>query len=598
MSFLLFQLKRFVLFPFEFFSSPDGFIGASWREAGRGRALLLGLPAVVLAVVGVALLVWAEFGMSASLEDHYKAKAEKSAAEKNRLADDLRQELSMVRATNLDEANSGQKSADELIPKDDPRRVEYEQWLDEEEVFRQKLIDLNEQEPEYKYQLAIVSMEQGKLSRGLSLMNITAPLDEPGYIKGHLWLAKFHWKNARAANSLDQIETHAKLALQHLDQSLKRDQSNLEAKQLKASMLLSIGDLRNAYAICEDLFKDDVMVFSQMLEINERLNRESLNILILEDAISRLEKKLNDEELKEEQWQVTLSELTRCYRRTKDFAAIEQLLLKEIETQSVKSANSPKLVFLKKLLATVYLGWANSIRGNNEIAQQFEYLKKAFTLDETNPYVLLELTKMGAEPTPPDVGRELNSDEALQQMAEDNRIYEEKMQIAASAKLIYDPSNLKDLNSLVLNELGSQALGLKQYEKAISYFEAARQRSPKSPDILNNLSYTYLVCDEPNPNRALKLVDQALRFFRPTTLEARKLRSHFHDTRGLAMMQLNRLDEAAADFEIALSERPDNEKILNNLVDCYRLNGLDPSGWQERLDEIRTRQSAGGNQTP
>ena len=87
--------------------------------------------------------------------------------------------------------------------------------------------------------------------------------------------------------------------------------------------------------------------------------------------------------------------------------------------------------------------------------------------------------------------------------------------------------------------------------------------------MLNNLAYSYLVCENRNPERALLLVDQALRIL-PENAEGRETYlSHFLDTRGLALMQLNRMEEAAANFEVALKYRPNNKSILENLIKCY-----------------------------
>ena len=72
----------------------------------------------------------------------------------------------------------------------------------------------------------------------------------------------------------------------------------------------------------------------------------------------------------------------------------------------------------------------------------------------------------------------------------------------------------------------------------------------------------------------------------PKTELNKKERSHFYDTRGAALMQLNRMTQAAASFEIALQERPNDRKILESLVKCYQGNNLSPEVYLARLRRL------------
>ena len=125
----------------------------------------------------------------------------------------------------------------------------------------------------------------------------------------------------------------------------------------------------------------------------------------------------------------------------------------------------------------------------------------------------------------------------------------------------------------------------------MQYFENARQKSPRDPEILNNLAYTYLVGDEPNPRRGLTLVTEALKQL-PRTKDSQRFLTFFRDTRGQALMQLDKWTEAAADFESALIDRPRDKGILESLIQCYRAIGLDPSPYVERLKVVNEEDSA------
>ena len=89
---------------------------------------------------------------------------------------------------------------------------------------------------------------------------------------------------------------------------------------------------------------------------------------------------------------------------------------------------------------------------------KLDLAEKAYVLYPKNEFVLRHLARLGGH---------------------------ENKEIATEARRIYDPTSDKDAPALVLNELGAQAMGRKDYRQAIRYFELGRKKSPKSPEILN-----------------------------------------------------------------------------------------------------------------
>jgi len=73
----------------EFFGNSGG--------GGRSRALMLGIPAVLVSIVGIVLVCLAEFGVAKNLEDRYLFEAEQSSKEKERLIVDLQREMRILR---------------------------------------------------------------------------------------------------------------------------------------------------------------------------------------------------------------------------------------------------------------------------------------------------------------------------------------------------------------------------------------------------------------------------------------------------------------------------------------------------------------------
>lgn len=523
---------------------------------------MLGLPAVLVAIFGVAILSWAEIGVSKNLEQYYLTEVEKSAKEKVRLSSELRREVRMLQASQRSDVPRGT----DLIPKDDVRRVSLKQHQNTESVFLEKLISLNAKEPDYRYRLALSCLEQKDTNRGLAIMNTISPLDEPGHVTGHLFLANYHL-NSKVSSRREAL-INIKKALTHADNCLRRDKLNVNAMQIKAQLLVRQNNHSQAYDIFKSLFKLDPRYYEALVEINGILNREELSKSILGEAIDRYDKLLLESPTLSDPDRVKIwQELTKCYLLKKDFTSIEARLKEEIKLQSGKVEDSGKRVWAEHLLSKTYGQWVGQYKDDTDFgrSQRLDLLKKAFLYNPTNELVLRGLTRMG------------NS---------------ENEEIARAAKRTYDPTDPKvEAPPLVLNELGAQALERSDYQLALRCFELARKKAPRVPEILNNLAYTYLVGSNPNPPRALKLVDEALRYL-PKTVENEKYRTHFHDTRGRAMMKLNRMSEAAAEFEFALRGRPDNEDILVSLIECYRADGLDPTAFEKHLQMIRERDGA------
>ena len=532
---------------------------SNWSESTRGKALWLGLPSILLAVLGLALLCWAQFGMAGSLEDGYRSRAEKSSEKRKALKKELDRELRMLRASQGALPGEAGKA---VIPKDDPRRIELETLLNEESIYLQKLITLDQENPEYHFDLAMVAGERGDLQRQAAIIKKISPLDEPGYVDGHIWLAQ-RFLTARVKDRGEKFKSLSR-ALQHADQCLRREKDHKLAKQIKAHLLVQFGELNEAYDVFLDLFKDDPVHIDSLYDINERTQQQQRNSSILDEAIIRFSSTLEQDELSDSERSKVWRSLIGCYQRKKDFESAEQELLDEIKLQSEMENGEGKRVWAERLLARVYLARISAIDNDDpqSMSQRLGWLKKAYRFDPTNSVVLQGLVQLSG-----------SSDTA----------------VANEARQIYYPTSFSTTPAAVLNELGTQALAKSEYQAALQFFELAKRKAPRNPVYLNNLAYTYLVGDSPNPKRALKLIDEAIRFLPANTPNLNLRKSSFHDTKGHAMMQLNRMTDAVLEFEMALRERPDNRRILEALIQCCESAGINPSAYINRLKLLDQR---------
>ncbi len=565
MNFLLFHLKRLVMLPFRLVSSPAEMISSLWNDSGRSRALLLGLPSIVFALLGIGLLLWAKYVVADALENRYVAELEQSSLDKRQVLGELRRETRMLEASQPTGAEIDPTKP--LIPEDDPRRVELETLHNREKILLEKLIDLNPDESEYLFQLALVAYEKRDINRCLALMQMTAPVNEPGYTKSHLWLAKFFMESPAKTRN-EQIRNIG-LALTHAEQCLKRDPKNIPANLIKANLLylqnrnpdsaFQSRGLEVAYGIYEDLFQENPRIFVRLVEINKLLRKAQRNEKVLEMAIERFEQQLDTDSLNIAEQVAVLRDLMACFLEKKQYARAESRLSEEIKRFSESEENSGR-VWAERALADVYMAWIGAIeKDDSEVEKKkLALLKKAYQLYPRNESLLAQLTRLGIS---------------------------NNAEVAQEAISIYDATSDPDAPAIVLNEIGSQALARSDYVTALRNFEMARKKAPRNPEILNNLAYTYIVGDDPNPKRGLTMVDEALRRL-PNNSESKGMLTFLRDTRGQALMQLDKWTEAAADFEFALIDRPKNKKILEALIKCYRADGLDPSAYVERLRAV------------
>ncbi len=555
---IFYTIKHWVSIPVTMLTTPPETMSSGSR---RGRALMLGIPAIMVAAIGVAAIYSAKYGMSRGLEQWYKKNVEDSERQKTKLAQELMTEIQIIRTTDRDRANSA--DLDALIPPEDPRRIELKKIQTGELVYLEKLISLNPDDMKFRYDFAKATMGIGEVQRGAELMRAIAPTGEPGYPEAHLWLASY-FMNVRSNNQVEQKNIY-EAAYQHADLCLKRDPQNTEAQKIKAAILYSQEKFVDAYVVYESLFDTDASFYTRLIELNKTLSRTNLNKDVYNRALQKFQAKLNDSagDIAVEQWVESWGHVTSCLVGQDSFAEAERRLMKEVENQA-KSGSSGvvKRVYIEQLLSNLFVQWQvrhlESTTPPIYDAEDLEMLKKAFKFNPTNPEALRGLTRIA-------IG--------------------DNAELSAAAREVYDPEKHADPPAAVLNELGSTALAKAEYPAAVRYFELARKKEPQNALILNNLAYVYLVGTDRNPDRALKLIDEAVRLLNRDA-RSRQVLSHFFDTRGTALMQLNRMTEAVASFEIALKDRPWNRSILESLVKCYEGSGLSPAIYQERIRQI------------
>jgi|GEM_PF-1408377 len=567
MNFFLFHLKRLLWAPVAAVIGLADWLRGSMGASIGNRAFLMGMPAFLLALFGLSALLWARIGVESNLEDRYLSELKRRDDRKSVLLDELRREIQMLQASQ--QIGSKNSSTSNLLASDDPRSLELESLRDGQGIVLQKLIELNPDEPDYLFRFGMLSFEKvnnkgGRpgLGRCLALLNLASPLDKPGYVKGHLWLANYYMA-AKVKTRSDAVK-NLQLAAAHADQCLKVELDNLRAKQIKATLLLAQQkNLPTAYELFLELFERDPLNYKALMRVNMLLDRSERNEVVLEKAIDRFNKELAlggmDIGKELQYW----SELIACYIEIKDLVTAEKKLIAEIERRG--AAGESDVVWAERMLSSVMIARTLGLSQSDFDAtiKRLGFLSRAIEYNANNSDAKMQLTRVAG-----------NADAELKKRALE----------------IYDAADDVDPPANVLNEIGSQALGQGDYAKALTYFDLANKKAPNNPEILNNLAYIYIVGERPNPQLALSLVDQAIQRI-TNTAQKDKYISYFFDTRAQALIKMKRWTDAAADLETALSSRPENQKILQSLIECYQKAGLDASPYEERLRVVTEERS-------
>ena len=504
----------------------------------------------------LGLIATKTFAQDKNSEEYFVKEIEIVSKEKTRLSTELLREVGMLRASKR--ANET-KSAAELIPQDDQRRVTLKELKDREFELLEKLTTLKPNKPEYQYKLALSCFERREIERGLNIINSISPLNKSGHPLGHLFLANYHLK--AKPNSKSEAMANLAKARTHVERCLSQDDSNVDALKIKGSLLMITQEHAGAYEVYERLFALDPKYYEPLRGINIRLGRPEKNESVLNEAIERFNKSLVGSKPPSLSERIgVFQSLTKCYVIKKDFETIESRLLEEIKFQD-QMQKGKKVVWPKQLLAKTYGAWAGEFpRTTLESSKaRLELFQRSYNLNPSDELVLRELARLGND----------NVEE-----------------IANEARKIYDAASDNEAPAMVLNELGTGALANGKHDAAIRYFELARQKAPQNAEVLNNLAYAYLGGTHPNPKRALNLVNEALSVL-PNVPQNEKYRTHFHDTKGKALLQLNQVAEALASFESALRGRPENEEILESLIKCSQSLGHDSGAYEKQLSKIR-----------
>ena len=575
------QFISILLSPYHFFFGENGLWGSAalgQREKDNTQQLYYGIPSLLFAILGLLFLIVGELNAGKSLIQKYEDEIANITAAQADLAKDFEQELEKTKST-----NTGAEVASEKLNEIGGQLIKK---LDSKEIYLSKLNSLAPDQPQYLYQIALTLFSKSKLSvassggqaknssayknQGLSIMNQIAPLAKPGFLDAHLFLAQ-HALASKIHTARDGAE-NLRIANTHLDNALIRDQDSVDALRLKALLAQKSGDLEEAKDFLLKLFAKDPFLYPQICQVNGQLNLKDENHIVLHNARVRLSEELNQMTGFSNRRTKYATYLVDCLHRLENVDSADKVIAGELEKFQ---DNKTVLRWGLRLLAIGQeLRYRNSEKINAGNMQELVgYLQKGYQFDPNNEKILQHIVSLYVTNIP---------------------------NVAKTAKAIYQPG--VNAPASIENLLGAFALSNGDYVEALKRFLKATQKAPRNANYLNNLSFLYLTRPEPNPQEALKLVDRAIASQRSAGVSARHL-THFYDTKGRALLALGKIAEekgeknlassrfaaATAFFLKALADRPNDLKIIQGVIECYKADGRSKQVkvWVERAEQLR-----------
>ena len=394
---------------------------------------------------------------------------------------------------------------------------------------------------ESRFNQAVLLQSVGKEADAYALMSQLAPDDKPGYVPAHEW--RIQWMSLKLSELAtketplteeeigirrqisESIEKHLRLIVQ------------AEPEHLKANdrlALIAMGRKKLDEAIehisrIVDRRPDSRATYAQLFaqsgqEFEARLQAEL--------AVDYHRKILQQDELSDdERWQ-NRARLAHCYMILQDYeGAVESL---------TDNGAVPKLPVVRNLLARIFFQWSASIKSEDgpSLIRQLNLLNQALELNPGNAAVLQAIASIAGKPGKPG---------------------------AIANKTLKDVLSTGQAPPLVHFVIAMNAAAKDDFDTAKMHLELAHAASPKMPIVLNNLAYVIASEKEPDFQRAMQLVDQAI--------ELDPSVGDFYDTRGSILTKLGKWKDAISDLERALKMIPGRAAIHRKLAACYEAVG-------------------------
>lgn len=351
MNFIIFQIRRFFIFLAESFIFPFLKFRELWADPRRGRSMIFGLPALLVALVGVIALLVAVGSQSRFLSNYEVAK---KRAEQD---------------GNWNEAIVYMRKIMQLRPNDDATKWELAKVLNSDD--REETSEANRQ-------------------RAIAILNSLSPNTEPGYPPAHVWRAN------QFLSILDRrvpMQLKIQKAEEHLRFALDTDPGNVDALILLAErILIPKREYQEALDIYVDLFKEYVGYYVKITELYVVLERPEGAHPYLEQAISRYTKLLKSDHLNPDY----LRRRANAYAMLGKHDEAAESLIAAMDEATDPLVRKQIQVALSRIYLARAMVFAEGAQNEPESRNQFlDWVILAYQTDPENDAAKTSLTRFG-----------------------------------------------------------------------------------------------------------------------------------------------------------------------------------------------------------
>ncbi|MGI9517039.1 MAG: tetratricopeptide repeat protein [Pirellulaceae bacterium] len=481
---LIFQIRRFLLFLTDAFLFPFRKLAELWRDPVRGRALLFGMPAVLVAMIGIFTALLA-MGSHDRFVSNY-----------------------------------------EVVKNDAVKKEDWAKAI----VYMRKLVQLKPDNAAAKWEFARILLSddredtrEASTQTARAIVESLSPIDKPGYAPAHIMTARRIMGLTRIS-----LQNRVVAAEKHLRLALEAEPGNKDALTSLADLEIRRGKYDEALVLYKQLFNEHVGYYVKIVELYTALKRPEE----AEDYIARALVQYNEFLIEDPKNLDYLRRRANCLASLGRHEEAVQGLEQAINDADREAAKR----ILSDQLAKIYLSHAQSISGevDKDPEQAMIYLNllgEAYRADPENSATKIALTRFGLSNVPrperafeiydPRVSPEDAPDQALQFMGT-REITEGDPMVGVrllEMSIQKNPSNHEALNNLAFTmmdtdldrafDLSNRAVSLVpaqhhyldtrgnihmrmgNYRRAINDLEKARIGMPDNINVYISLVYCY-----------------------------------------------------------------------------------------------------------
>ena len=381
--------------------------------------------------------------------------------------------------------------------------------------------------------LAMSAHKSGQIAKGSAIVQMLAPLDYPRHAQSHFWrAAQLTEKAKRTPKDVESAEKH----LKHV---LALDPSNHNAHAALATLYYETGQHELAVTKFQHAVNEHpelLLSFAKSLAFLGRSNEAKLQG---ERSLHWLDKKTRSEPQNTDWWYRAADACMFMTEFAKASEIVERLIQKNPDERKYAAA-----------LATVYVGWEQSLQGSSMDVDQKR----------------LELLSRATEVFPDNIG-----------------LFSGLMKLLGSRNDVSDQleaflnQNIADGKAMGLSHLilGSKGFINQSEESSAVHLERAMELMPNAPIVANNMAWHLLQNEPIQPEVAFDIVNPVIERLSPKDLAKTPELVALWDTRGVAWLKLGKYREAVSDLEYAVENGLNGTPSTHaGLAEAYQQLGL------------------------